>query len=52
MIGWLLDARNGEPFDLPPSPLRPRTYVVASLPRTGSTLLCNALWDTGRAGAP
>ena len=27
-------------------------YVVASTPRTGSTLLCRALWDTGRIGAP
>jgi len=25
---------------------------VLSTPRTGSTLLCRALWDTGRVGAP
>lgn len=48
----LLDPRNGPAFDLPPWDGPPRTWVVASLPRTGSTLLCNALWDTGRVGAP
>lgn len=47
----LLDPRNGPDWDLPPRPSR-RTYVVASLPRTGSTLLCRALWDTGLVGAP
>jgi len=52
VIGGLLDRRNGETFDLPTPEVTPRTYVVASLPRTGSTLLCNALWDTGLAGAP
>jgi LPS sulfotransferase NodH len=52
VIGRLLDPRNGETFDLPMPEVAPRTYVVASLPRTGSTLLCNALWDTGLAGAP
>lgn len=46
----LLDPRNGPTWDLPPQP--GRLYVVASTPRTGSTLLCRALWDTGRAGAP
>lgn len=25
---------------------------MASIPRTGSTLLCRSLWDSGRAGAP
>ncbi len=47
----LLDPRNGPSWDHPPDPAA-RTYVVASLPRTGSTLLCNALWDLGVAGAP
>ena len=28
------------------------SYVVCSNPRSGSTLLCNGLWDTGVAGAP
>jgi LPS sulfotransferase NodH len=48
----LLDPRNGPDFDLPPCDLPRRAWVVASLPRTGSTLLCRALWDTGRVGAP
>jgi LPS sulfotransferase NodH len=52
VIGQLLDPRNGPSFDLPPPGAAARTYVVASLPRSGSTLLCNALWDTGQAGAP
>ncbi len=26
--------------------------MIASLPRTGSTLLCRALWDTDQAGSP
>jgi len=46
-----LDPKNGPEFDLPEcSPTR--TYAVASLPRTGSTLLCRGLWDTGVCGAP
>lgn len=48
----LLDPRNGEDWDLPPSGQPRRIYVVASTPRTGSTLLCRSLWDTGLAGAP
>ena len=28
------------------------SYVICSTPRSGSTLLCRGLWDTGRAGAP
>lgn len=48
----LLDPRNGPDWDLPPPPTPPRTYVVASLPRSGSTLLCRLLWGTGRVGAP
>ena len=48
----LLDPKNGPDHDLPPPPTPPRAYVVASLPRTGSTLLCDALWATGLAGAP
>lgn len=48
----LLDPRNGPDWDQPAPAGPPRVYLVASLPRTGSTLLCNALWDTGRAGAP
>jgi LPS sulfotransferase NodH len=29
-----------------------RIFAIASLPRTGSSLLTRALWDTGRCGAP
>jgi trehalose 2-sulfotransferase len=39
-------------FDFPgPVPLR-RSYIVASTPRSGSTFLCSALWQTGVLGAP
>ena len=48
---WL-DPRNGPEWDLPPPQGPQRSYVVASSPRTGSTLLCRALWDSGLAGAP
>ncbi len=47
----ILDPRNLPAWDLPPEPSS-RTYVIASTPRTGSTLLCRALWATGCAGAP
>lgn len=46
-----LDPKNGPDFDLPRSE-GARTYAIASMPRTGSTLLCRGLWDTGLAGAP
>lgn len=48
----LLDARNGEAFDLPVSARPPRTWVLASVPRSGSTLLCRLLWDAHGVGAP
>ena len=48
----LLDPRNGPAFDLPTPHSPRRTYVIASTPRTGSTLLARALWDTGLVGAP
>lgn len=48
----LLDPRNGADWDLPPFPGQARTYVIASIPRSGSTLLGNTLWDTHRVGAP
>ncbi len=51
--GLLLDPRNGPDWDLAPAPVPPAlVYVVASQPRSGSTLLCRLLWGTGRAGAP
>jgi LPS sulfotransferase NodH len=48
----LLDPRNGPDFDLHPSADPPRAYVVASTPRSGSTLLCRQLWETHLLGAP
>ena len=48
----VLDPRNGPDWDLPRSHALPQTYVVASVPRCGSTLLCRLLWDTGLVGAP
>ncbi|MEZ4321272.1 MAG: Stf0 family sulfotransferase [Myxococcota bacterium] len=47
----LVDPRNGPDHDLP-SCTGARTYVIASSPRTGSTLLARMLWETGRVGAP
>jgi LPS sulfotransferase NodH len=41
-----------ETFDFRQSvPLR-KSYIIASLPRSGSQLLASELWKTGRAGAP
>lgn len=48
----LLDPRNGEAFDLPRPDGAPRTWILASVPRSGSTLLCRLLWDVGGVGAP
>jgi LPS sulfotransferase NodH len=40
-------------FDFPVSPARPRiTYLLASVPRAGSTLFSHILWRTGCLGAP
>lgn len=40
-------------FDFPPSLQRPqRTYLLASVPRAGSTYLSHLLWQTGCLGAP
>lgn len=47
----LLDPRNGPAFDLPPC-TGASAYVIASTPRSGSTLLARMLWDHGQAGAP
>ncbi len=53
MFEGLLDPRNGPAFDLPPPQGGDRRgYVIASSPRTGSTLLARTLWDSGLAGAP
>lgn len=48
---WL-DDRNGPDFDLPPPSGEARTLVIASLPRTGSTLLGRLLAATGAVGDP
>lgn len=48
----LLDPRNGPDFDLPASVTARGSYVIASVPRSGSTLLARLLWETGLVGAP
>lgn len=47
-----LDERNHPRHDLPRSAGLPRSYVIASTPRTASTALCQLLWSTGAIGAP
>lgn len=47
----LLDPRHGEALDLAGAPVQ-RRLLIASTPRTGSTLLARMLWATGRAAAP
>jgi trehalose 2-sulfotransferase len=40
-------------FDFPPRSTGPKqTYVLASVPRTGSTYLSHLMWQTGCLGAP
>ena len=51
-LAMLLQPRNRPEHDLPRPTAAPRTYVIASTPRCGSTLLCHALWSTARVGAP
>jgi LPS sulfotransferase NodH len=51
-LSVLLDPRNGPGWDLPPPDRAVRTWLLAATPRTGSTLLCRMLWDTGLVGAP
>lgn len=51
MSVWL-DPRNGPEFDCPVERGPSQRYVVASVPRSGSTLLCRLLWDIGCVGAP
>jgi LPS sulfotransferase NodH len=41
----------GAQFDFPPTPARMK-FVVLSMPRTGSTLLCSALYKSRQAGCP
>lgn len=47
-----VDSRNGPDWDLAEPAPTPRAYIIASTPRTGSTLLCRDLWASGCAGAP
>ncbi|MDG2305096.1 MAG: Stf0 family sulfotransferase [Candidatus Binatia bacterium] len=51
-MAFLLDSRNGPAFDLPAPVEGAQTWIAASVPRSGSTLLCRTLWDTGGVGAP
>jgi LPS sulfotransferase NodH len=40
-------------FDFPPHPAPPRTpYLLASVPRSGSTFVSHLFWQTGCLGAP
>ncbi len=40
-------------FDFPPSHVNPKVqYMVATLPRSGSTFFCIQCWRTGALGAP
>jgi LPS sulfotransferase NodH len=48
----LLDPRNGPDHDRPAPEPGVRAYVVCSMPRSGSTLLCRLLGATGDAGVP
>lgn len=50
-MSWL-DPMNGPEGDCPPFEGDRRVWAVASTPRTGSTLLCQALGETGRIGRP
>ena len=43
---------NSQACDFPGQTEVHTTYVICSSPRSGSTLLCRGLWDTGLAGAP
>jgi LPS sulfotransferase NodH len=47
---YLLDPRNGPDHDVPEPSGPQRAYVIASLPRTGSTLLGRLLGATGAVG--
>lgn len=51
------DPARGNPivaaeYDFPPFAGRPRCYVIAESPRSGSQLLADLLWRSGRMGAP
>jgi trehalose 2-sulfotransferase len=46
-----IEAAMSQEHDLPPAPKR-MSYLICSSPRTGSNLLCAALWKTQMAGRP
>jgi LPS sulfotransferase NodH/glycosyltransferase involved in cell wall biosynthesis len=43
---------NTEECDFPEIEAVKKSYLICSVPRSGSTLLCRGLWDSGFAGAP
>ena len=45
-------SKRGLKILLPDALMRPLAYIVCTSPRTGSTLLCQGLSHSGRAGAP
>jgi len=50
---FLIDRLHGPEFDFPAPWDEPKfTYMIATTPRSGSTLFCTHLWRTGQLGAP
>jgi glycosyltransferase involved in cell wall biosynthesis/LPS sulfotransferase NodH len=43
---------NSSIYDKPGRTAAVNNYIICSTPRSGSTLLCRALWETGQAGFP
>ena len=43
---------NSSIYDNPCGTSSAINYIICSTPRSGSTLLCRALWETGQAGFP
>jgi len=48
----MFDRKNSSEYDFFPGVSVQSTYIIASTPRTGSTLLSDLLWDSAKAGAP
>jgi len=51
-VNLLIHPQNRPDRDSSAPGLARRTFVIATTPRTGSTLLCHALAQTGRVGTP
>jgi LPS sulfotransferase NodH len=52
-MSFFIGELYGKDFDFPQRKLPPwKRYMVAAIPRTGSTYLCTQLWRTGLLGAP